>query len=60
MENTNKKTKDAQIRKENQDLQNIPAASGKITDEQKAKKEIKETSKLHNEGKTDNTEKHSD
>jgi len=51
------KTKDAEVKKENQDFPNIPASSAKIHSEKMAKKEIKETSKLHDDGKTDNTEK---
>ena len=51
------KTKDAEIKKQNQDLPNIPASSEKIKSGETAKKEIRETSKLHEDGKTDNTEK---
>lgn len=48
--------KDTQITKQNQDFPNIPASSEKIKEENVTKKEIRETTKLHNEGKTDNTE----
>ena len=51
------KTKEAEIKKENQDFPNIPASSEKIHSEKTAKKEITETSKLHEDGKTDNTDK---
>lgn len=54
-----KKTKEAIIKKENQDLPNIPASSEKINSEETAKKEIKESSKINKEGETDNTEKNS-
>lgn len=54
-ENTPDKN-DAQTIKENQDLPNIPAATDKIENEHHVKKEIKKTSKLHDDGKTDNTE----
>ena len=47
---------DAQTIRENQDLPNIPAATEKIENENHVKKEIKKTSKLHEDGKTDNTE----
>ena len=52
-----KKTEEAEIQMENQDLPNIPASTEKIKEGEKFKEEIKKTSKLHNEGKTDNTEK---
>ena len=55
--NENKKPNDSQIKKENQDLSNIPAATEKVETENEVKKEIERTSKLQNEGKTDNTEK---
>ncbi len=51
---------DAQTIRENQDLPNIPAATEKIESEDHVKKEIKKTSKLHDDGKTDNTEKNSE
>lgn len=46
----------AEVKKQNQDFPNIPASSEKIKNDKEMKKEIKETSKLHDEGKTDNTE----
>lgn len=52
-----KKTEEAEIKKENQDYRNIPAASDRIQNEKTAKKEIQESSKINSEGKTDNTEK---
>lgn len=48
--------KDSAIRKQNMDYPNIPASSEKIDSENKVENEIKETSKLHDDGKTDNTE----
>jgi hypothetical protein len=51
--------KDSEALKQNQDLPNIPASSEKIKSEHEAKKEIKESSKLHKDGKTDNTEANS-
>ena len=53
----NKKTEKAEIKKENQDFPNIPASSEKIKTEKTLKKEVRETSKLHEDGKTDNTDK---
>lgn len=53
----------ADVKKQNQDLANIPAASEKIKPgekAQKAKKEIRKTSGLHPDGKTDNTEHNRD
>ncbi len=47
----------AQPRKEHQDLPNIPATSSAQPSEEKLKKEIKRTSELNPDGKTDNTEK---
>ena len=52
----NKKTQKAEIKKENQDFPNIPASSEKIKTEKTVKKEVRETSKLHEDGKTDNTD----
>ena len=46
----------AEIKKQNQDLPNIPASSEKIKSGETAEKEIRETSRLHKNGKTDNTE----
>ena len=55
-----KKSKDAQVKKQNEDFPNMPVSSKKVDSGETMKKQIKETSKLHNEGKTDNTEKHSE
>lgn len=54
------KTKDAEVKKQNQDFPNVPAASEKIHSEQTLKKEIKKTSDLHPDGKTDNTDHQSE
>ncbi len=54
-----KKTEEAEVKKQNQDYRNIPASSDRIESEETAKKEIKESSELNKEGKTDNTEKNS-
>lgn len=51
------KTKEAEVKKQNQDLPNIPASSEKIISGETAEREIKQTSKLHKDGKTDNTDK---
>lgn len=48
------KTKDAEVKKQNQDFPNVPAASEKIHSEETLKKEIKKTSDLQPNGKTDN------
>lgn len=53
----NKKKEKAEIKKENQDFPNIPASSEKIKTEKIVKNEVRETSKLHEDGKTDNTDK---
>ena len=50
------KANKAEIKKQNQDLPNIPASSEKIKSGETAEKEIRETSRLHKNGKTDNTE----
>jgi len=50
--NHDKKTP-SEVKKENQDLPNIPASSEKIRSEQPTEKEIKQTSKLHKDGKTE-------
>lgn len=55
-EKNDRKTKEAEIQKQNQDLPNIPASSERIKSGNTAKKEIKESSKIHKDGKTDNTE----
>lgn len=52
----NTKENDSDIKKQNQDLPNIPSSSDKINNEEPAKKQIKDTSKLHKDGKTENTE----
>lgn len=54
------KPKDAEIKKQNQDFPNIPAASEKIHSEGKVKKEIQKTSDLQPDGKTDNTKNKSE
>lgn len=54
------KTKDAEVKKQNQDFPNVPAASEKIHSEETLKKEIKKTSALHPDGKTDNTDHQSE
>ena len=56
----NKKNKESQIKKENQDFPNIPAASGKVKDDKVLEKQIKKTSKLNPDGKTDNTDQNSE
>lgn len=55
-----KKTEDAQIQKENEDLPNIPAATDKIAEVKEVKEEIDHTSDLQQDGKTDNTERNSE
>lgn len=55
-----KKPEKAEIKKENQDFPNVPAASDKINREETMKKEIKKTSDLHPDGKTDNTDHNSE
>lgn len=52
-----KRTEKAEIKKQNQDLPNIPAASERISQGQTAKKEIHQTSKLNKDGKTDNSDR---
>ena len=54
------KKKDAEVKKQNQDFPNVPAASEKIHSEETLKKEIKKTSDLHPDGKTDNTDHQSE
>lgn len=54
------KTKPSETKKENQDFPNIPASSEKIKSDKTVKKQISESSKLHKDGKTDNTEKTSE
>ena len=55
-----KKTEEAKVQKENQDFPNVPAATDEVHTAETLKKEIKKTSKLNPEGKTDNTEHHSE
>lgn len=55
-EETNPRENTAETIKQNEDLPNLPAATEKIDNEDHVKKEIKKTSKLNDEGKTDNTE----
>lgn len=55
-----KETPESEVKKQNEDFPNIPAASEKIHSGDTAHKEIKKTSKLQNEGKTDNTEHNSE
>lgn len=57
---TIKKSKDSEVKKQNEDFPNIPVSSEKIDSGKTMKKQIKETSKLHSDGKTDNTEKKSE
>ena len=59
-EENHPQSNNSQIQKQNEDLPNIPASTQKINSEEEAKKQIKETSKLQEEGKTDNTEKQSE
>ncbi|WP_226064498.1 hypothetical protein [Kaistella polysaccharea] len=56
----NKKTEEAEVIKQNQDFPNVPAASEKVKSEKTMKKEVKESSKLNPEGKTDNTDHNSE
>ena len=52
--NNKEKTKKADIQKQNEDFPNIPASTEKVNKDEKIKKEVKESSKLHHSGKTDN------
>ena len=56
----NKKSKEAEVKKQNQDFPNMPAASEKILSESAIKKQIKKTSDLNPDGKTDNTDNKSE
>ena len=56
----NEKTTKAQVKKQNQDLPNLPAASEEVNNEKAVKKQIKKTSKLQPDGKTDNTDHNSE
>lgn len=53
------KAQPAQTKKENQDLPNIPASSDKVNSEKTVKRQIKESSELNKNGKTDNTKNES-
>lgn len=55
-----KKTEEAQIKKQNQDFPNVPAATDEVHSAETMKKEIKKTSRLNPEGKTDNTDQNSE
>lgn len=56
----NKKSEEQPVKKENQDFPNLPAASEKVNNENDLKKQIRKSSKLNPEGKTDNTEQNSE
>lgn len=56
----NKKSKVAEVKKQNQDFPNVPAASEEVKNQNTLKKEIKKTSKLNPDGKTDNTDQKSE
>ena len=58
-EKNDHKTKDAEIKKQNQDLPNISASSEKVNSEKTVDRQIKESSKLNKDGKTDNTKNES-
>lgn len=47
------------VKKENQDYQNVPASSEKVKSGDSMKKEVRETSKTHKDGKTHNNDEHS-
>lgn len=53
---TDKKNK-MEIKKENEDFQNIPESSSQNEDKNIKKEDIKKASKLNKDGKTDNTER---
>ena len=53
------KEQPTQTKKENQDLPNIPATSEKVKSEKTVDRQIKESSKLNKDGKTDNTKNES-
>lgn len=57
--NTTKKESNSEVKKENQDLPNIPGSTEKINKEIPVKTQIKDSSELQDEGKTDNTEQNS-
>lgn len=48
------KTEKAEVKKQNQDYPNIPASSERIVSQEETDQEIKKTSKLNKDGKTDN------
>lgn len=56
----NKKNKEARVKKENEDLPNLPAATEEIKNENAVKKQIKKSSRLQPDGKTDNTDQNSE
>lgn len=56
--NQKKETSKSQIKKENQDLPNLPSSDEVVDTTQPTKSEVEKSSKLNKEGKTDNTEKH--
>ena len=58
-EKNDPKTNKAEIKKQNQDLPNIPASSEKVNSEKTVDRQIKESSKLNKDGKTDNTKNES-
>ena len=47
------------VKKENQDYQNVPASSEKVKSGDSMKNEVRETSKTHKDGKTHNNDEHS-
>lgn len=51
-----KETEKAAVEKQNQDYPNVPAATEKIKSEKTLKKQIRQTSALQPDGKTDNIE----
>lgn len=52
-----KKKSDSDVKKQNEDLPNIPGSTDEIKKEEPVKKQIKESSKLQKDGKTENTDK---
>ena len=59
MNNENTPKIPASTKKQNQDFPNIPASTEKQESGEEMKEQVKETSKLNEEGKTDNTENNS-
>lgn len=55
-----KKSNESEVQKQNEDFPNMPISSEKVDSGEKMKKQIKKTSNLHGDGKTDNTEKNSE